>query len=44
MNNTGPSRREMFALLGAYLLRPNIATAAPLDPFATGWAPFLLSD
>ncbi len=39
MNNTGPSRRELLALLGAYLLRPNIATAAPLDPFATGWAP-----
>ncbi len=39
MSNAGPSRREMFALVGAYLLRPSIATTAPLDPFATGWAP-----
>ncbi|MFB3776553.1 MAG: IPT/TIG domain-containing protein [Bryobacteraceae bacterium] len=39
MSNTGLSRRELFALVGAYLLRPNIATAESLDPFATGWAP-----
>ena len=25
--------------MGAYLLRPNLATSATLDPFATGWAP-----
>ena len=39
MNNTGPSRRELLALLGAYLLRPNLATAATLDPFFACWAP-----
>ncbi len=39
MSNTGPSRREVLALVGAYLLRPNIATTAPLEPFISGWAP-----
>jgi DNA-binding beta-propeller fold protein YncE len=39
MSNAGPSRRELFALVGAYLLRPNIATTAPLDPFVSAWAP-----
>ena len=39
MSHRGPSRRELLALVGAYLLRPNLATSAALNPFATGWAP-----